>query len=161
MAYCTIQDIRDQTEKLESTTDVPDPMIQKAISGAERDVKAALGSKLTPAEVDNAGNHGSNVIKSLALFKATERTLVRKYGAKRKAEDVSDIDYWKSEYEKLLKKVLGGDIPIDIPDASIASVSKNYPALSGKTTGRKYPRKGIPGFTPSGGSSTYTDDNVT
>ena len=140
---CTAQEIRDQSEKLISTTDVPNVQIEERILNAEGIVKAKLGKLITPDEIDAIGAE-SNVIKNLVMFKATEKTLAKKYGATRKVDEVSDIQYWQKEFKDLLESVLNGDVPIDKPDSSDAagvSIPKSYPKLSGKTNNSKfYPR---------------------
>ena len=164
MAFCTVQEIRDANDKLSSETDVPDSDIEARIAAAERKVKADLGKVISPDEIDAIGAE-SNVIRELTIAKTAERTLVKKFGAKRKADDVSDIEYFRKEYKDLLDQVLKGEVPIDIPDTSGAAdvtVVKNYPKLSGaskhKKSTRKYPRKGVPDFYPDGVQTDYTDD---
>lgn len=161
MPFCSIQEIRDANDKLSSTNDVPNTEISNRIASAERKVKADLGKLLSAEEIDAIGAD-SNVIRELTINKAAERTLVKKFGAKRKADDVSDIEYFRKEYEALLKKVLDGDVVIDIPDTSDAeavTVTKKYPKLSGSTRNKQfYPRKGVPGFQEEGQNDDYVDD---
>jgi len=117
-----------------------------------------LKTVLSPEEIDEIGGD-SNIIKALTLMKAVEKTLVKKFGAKRKLEDTNDIIYYRNEYKDLLNRILNGEVPIDIPDDSEATVVKSYPKLSGASgNSRFYPRKGIPGFFEDGVTTDYVDD---
>jgi hypothetical protein len=161
MAYCTIQEIRDSNDKLADANDVTPADIDFAIATAQRIVKTKLGKLMSPDEIDAIGAE-SNAIRSLTISKAVEKALVKKFGAKRKEGESSDVDYLKKEFKDLLDAILDGEIPIDIPDTSggeSVSVTKRYPKLSGQARNKKmYPRKGVPDFFPDGVSTSYVDD---
>ena len=158
MPYCTIQEVRDNSDKLEKVIDVPDPKITKAINASERIVKVDLSSLMSAIEIDEIGGN-SNVIKTLTNYKATETILATLYGTTRKVDEVSDIQYWQKKYKDLLASILAGTTPIDIPDGSAATTAKDYPATSSGNK-RFYPRKGVAGVYPDGVTDSYVDDRI-
>jgi len=161
MAFCTIEEIREQNDNLQTAIDVPDTKIGTSLVHARRIVKTDVMSLLSPSEfdsIDDLIDSTSNTLKTLMIYKSTEFSLVSLYGPSRKVDEVSDIQYYQKAYKDLLNKIFSGDVIIDIPEElTTASVSPDYP----KTTANNkkfYPRKGVPGFFPNGVATSYKDD---
>jgi hypothetical protein len=163
MAFCTVEEIRAQNDKLASAVDIPDEKIETSITHAKRIVKTDIISILSPSEfdaIDGLETSTSNVIKTLVIYKSAEFTIVALYGSSRKIDEVSDVQYFQKLYKDLLKKIMSGEIEIDIPDElTTATIAKDYPTIGLRSNNTKfYPRKGVPGFYPDGVEESYKDD---
>lgn len=160
MSFCEISDVRNEDKKFNNTADVTDKTITHRISRAEEVVKVDLSSIISESELDTIGSN-SKALKSLAIYKAVELTLVIYYGAGRKIDELTDVNYYQSQYNKLLKKVISGEIPIKTEEEDYSP--KDYPSLDSGANKKFYIRKGVPGFLPEGEDqygATYVDDTV-
>ena len=139
--YCTAQEVRDTNDKIRLTADISDAIINGRIVLADKIVVSDLSRLYTEAELDAMT---STTLNLLSLYKSAELTLVKLFGAKRQADEVSDIQYWQTKYDRLLaavliRKVLLDDAPIDYPVST--------------TRLKIFPRKGLPGI-----EEGYEDD---
>lgn len=160
MAYCTVTEVRNEDKKFAKVEDVTEETITHRIARAEEVIKVDLSSVISETELDTI-SATSKAVKSLAIYKAVELALVAYYGAGRKTDELSDVQYYQKEYNNLLAKILNGDIILVTPTGS--SSPKDYPALDGGSNKKFYVRKGVPGFLPEGESQygeTYVDDSV-
>lgn len=160
MALCTIDDVRNEDKKFSNSNDVTDAVITNRISRAEKIIKVDLSSVISESDIVSAGSD-SNALNSLAIFKVVELTLVAYYGAGRKTDELTDVQYFKKEYKDLLNKILHGEVEIQTDTEEYSP--KDYPAADGGSNKKFYIRKGVPDFLPEGEGqygSTYVDDTV-
>jgi len=155
--YCSIAQVRGSSNKLENETDVTDLIITGRITEAESQIKADLSEIISEADLDALGSD-SKVVNLMAIYKAVEKTLIYYYGIYRKANEIGDTDYFAKQYDRLLKKVIEGEISVT-DDTGTDYGAADYPkATSSNYNLKLYPRKGIPGFTPEGADGSYEDD---
>jgi hypothetical protein len=148
MAYCTTTEVRNYDEKLTSTVDVTEAKIAHRIVQAENVVRVDLSTMISAADLNTlmASATPSLTAKLLTIYKSVELVLVSDYGAFRKADEVTDVQYFQKAYNDLLKKLLDGKISI-YQDNTGANAVKNYP--KGTSANLKlYPVKGVEGFVP-------------
>jgi hypothetical protein len=141
--YCTAQEVRDTNDKIRLTADISDAVIEGRITLADKMVVSDLSRIYTEAELDAMT---STTLNLLSLYKSAELTLVKLFGAKRQADEVSDIQYWQTKYDRLLADVLSRKVLLD--DAPI-----NYPVVTPTARIKIFPRKGLPGI-----EEGYEDD---
>lgn len=157
MSYCTVQEIRDSNKKLEPVTEATDPVIESRITESEKRIKVDLSSMFTASELDSISSD-SPVLNLMCIYKAVELTLVNYYGASRKTDEISDIQYYEKQYKYLLNGVKDGTITIE---SSTVSSPNAYPKRTQEGTNlRLYPRKGVSGFIPDGQEDSYVDDGT-
>ena len=140
--FCTIEQVRNSSDKILDVVDVPDETIEGRIEHAEKIIIVNLSRLKSSAELRVLGA-SSTVLNLLAIYKSVELVLTKLYGAARQADQVSDIDYWKKKYNELLGSVLAGDVFLDEGDR----VPVNKPVATPKWYKQKqlFRRKGIPG----------------
>ena len=87
-------------------------------------------------------------INILSQYKTAELCLVYMYGKKRKVEDNSDIEYWRGEYDMLIKSIVDGQVELVDGSDPVVSIS------SGQSTFSNTAKSGIK---PALGSGKYGD----
>jgi hypothetical protein len=160
MAFCTEDQVRSANKKFADKDKILKTTILERISAAEKIVKVDLSSIVSSAEVEELSSN-SDAINILATNKSVELTLVAYYGATRKVDEISDIAYFKKEYQTLLDKILDGKISLSTP--TIDHSPKSYPALGSGSNKKFYVRKGIDSFTAEGETqygNTIVDDSI-
>ena len=124
MALCTKDDVRKLTKKI-NEIDVSDIEVESFISTATNIVYTDLSKIATQAQLESLNN--SLALNLLCAYKTCELILASFYGASRKIDEVSDIQFFQKLYDKLLNNVLNGNVKIFTTGAN-----KNYPALEKK-----------------------------
>lgn len=140
--FTTIDRVRASSSKVELAAEFPDLSVTNRIEEAEDIMIADLSSVANETDLIALGT-GSKVLVRLSTYKAMQISLVRLMGASRRAGTVSDIDYWKKEYDTLLKKVLNGEV--NLTDGTTSESATDYPVFTSGNS-KLYPQKGIPGF---------------
>ena len=158
MIFTTISEVRDSTNKIKDTVDVPDTLIENRIEAAEKKMIADLSGCASKAELEAMGSN-SETLSNLATYKSVELTLVRVLGASRQADTVSDVQYWEKQYSVLLLKVKNGEVEITDGTTSLSPV--NIPvATSNNGNAKMYPEKGVSGFINDGAKTDIVEDRV-
>ncbi len=135
---CTIDDVRKLTKKL-SQEEVTDVEITNYIVMATNIVAVDLSSIIDSTTIQSISD--SLALKLLCSYKTCELLLSAYYGASRKIDEVTDIQFFQKLYDKLLKNILNGNIIVD----GKSTVTKKYPALN-KVSHKLYNIKGVKGF---------------
>ena len=141
--FCTIQDVRNKDSKFEDLNEFSDSFLETQIGEAEYDVIIDLSDFLTEPELINM--IGNKVLRSLSIYKAIINILVNKFSITREAELDTDIKYWKTEYESLLKKIFDGDIKIVVAGDIVTPSA--VPKITGGVT-RIFQDRELQGFLP-------------
>jgi hypothetical protein len=145
MALCTKDDVRKLTKKI-NVTDVADDDIDSFILTATNIVYTDLSKIATQAQLENVSN--SLALNLLCSYKTCELILASFYGAGRKIDEITDIQFFQKLYDKLLNNILNGNVKL----FPIGVVNKNYPALE-KKRAKLYNVKGEKDFFGDGGYS--------
>lgn len=160
MAYCDESQVRNSDKKFEDTANVTTEVIVDRIEMAENIIKVDLSSVISETELDTIAEE-SKVINLMAIYKSVELTLIAYYGASRKTDELTDVQYFQKQYKMLLDKLISGDIQLVSADEDYTP--KDYPSVDSGANKKFYVRKGMDGFSPEGESSygpTYSDDTV-
>ncbi len=136
--FCTIQDVRRLSKKI-SEIDIPDTEITDYIAIAQNVVLVDLSDYASTEQLSSLEN--SLALNLLCTYKTCELLLAAYYGASRKIDEVSDIQFFQKLYDKLLKNILNGNIKIK----ELTSYTKNYPAIDKKRK-KLYNQKGVEQF---------------
>lgn len=159
MAFCTEEQVRNSNKKFSNVDEVLRTVVTERIAQAEKVITMDLSSVISSADLQTIGAN-SEAVNLLAIYKSTELLLVTYYGAGRKIDEVSDISYFKKEYQTLLDRVLKGDIKLSVNSTDYSP--KSYPSLDHGINKKFYVRKGVVGFTPDGENfygQTYVDED--
>lgn len=95
--------------------------VQDRIDHADDDIVMDLEKYIDFSQVPSAGYTDSNFPKwlnHLSQYKSCIHMLVKLHGAKRAADEVSDIQYWEKEYDKLFEKVTKNRTEAVLPDGT-------------------------------------------
>jgi hypothetical protein len=160
MAYCTEAQVRNSDRKLIKTEDVIPDVVLDRISQAEKIIKVDLSPIIDGVTLDGIGAT-SDLLNLLATLKAVELCLVAYYGVSRKVDELTDVQYFKKEYEKFRDKTLDGTLKLVA--GAVDYTPKDYPSLDGGSNKKFYVRKGVSGFINEGEAfygQTYVDDSV-
>lgn len=125
--FCTVDDIRKLTKKL-NDVEVTDEEIEQYITIADKIVMVDLTPIIDMQSLQNITN--GLALNLLSSYKTCELMLSAYYGASRKIDEVSDVQFFNKLYEKLLKNIVNGNVKLD--GANI--MTKSYPALEKKRT---------------------------
>lgn len=125
MALCTKDDVRKLTKKI-NVTDVADDDIDSFILTATNIVFTDLSKIATQVQLENVSN--SLALNLLCSYKTCELILASFFGAGRKIDEITDIQFFQKLYDKLLNNILNGNVKL----FPIGVVNKNYPALEKK-----------------------------
>lgn len=160
MAYCDESQVRNADKKFEDVTNVATEVIVDRIEMAEDIIRVDLSSIISETELDSIAED-SKVINLMAIYKSVELTLIAYYGASRKVDELTDVQYFQKQYKNLLDKLINGDI--ELTSGTEDYTPKDYPSADGGRNKKFYVRKGINGFLPDGEQGygdTYVDDTV-
>lgn len=136
--FCTVDDVRKLTKKL-NDVEVTDEEIEDYIELADKIVVVDLSPIISSEKLENVIN--GMALNLLSSYKTCELMLSAYYGASRKIDEVTDIQFFQKLYDKLLKNILNGNIIVD----GVSTVTKKYPALN-KVSHKLYNIKGVKGF---------------
>ncbi len=125
MALCTKDDIRKLTKKI-NVTDVADDDIDSFILTATNIVFTDLSKIATQAQLENVSN--SLALNLLCSYKTCELILASFFGAGRKIDEITDIQFFQKLYDKLLNNILNGNVKL----FQTGVINKNYPTLEKK-----------------------------
>jgi len=125
--FCTVDDIRKLTKKL-NDVEVADEEIEQYIAVAEKVVMVDLSPNIDAEKLQQMTN--SLALNLLSSYKTCELMLSAYYGASRKIDEVSDVQFFQKLYDKLLQNIVNGNVKLD--GANI--MTKSYPALEKKRT---------------------------
>ena len=156
MSYCTEAQVRSENKKLKNTNDVTTEDIEDRIVAAVNQIKIDLSSMVSETDLDSMGAT-NKILNRLCINKAVELSLIQHYGVSGKLDERSDVQYFKKEYDKMIKAIKEGDLTLLKDDEELSP--KGYPKASGATT-KFYNRKGMVGFDgfEESLSTTYVDD---
>lgn len=127
MMFCTIDDVRKLTKKL-NDVEVTDEEIEDYIELADKIVVVDLSPIISSEKLENVTN--GMALNLLSSYKTCELMLSAYYGASRKIDEVSDVQFFQKLYDKLLQNIVNGNVKLD--GANI--MTKSYPALEKKRT---------------------------
>ena len=136
--FCTIQDVRRLSKKI-NEVDISDAEITDFINTAQNIVLVDLSDYAKAEQLLSLDN--SFALNLLWTYKTCELLLASYYGASRKVDEVSDIQFFQKLYNTLLNNILNGNVKI----AEINLQAKSYPALDKKRS-KFYPAKGVEQF---------------
>jgi len=125
--FCTIQDVRRLSKKI-SEIDIPDTEITDYIATAQNVVLVDLSDYASTEQLSSLEN--SLALNLLCTYKTCELLLAAYYGASRKIDEVSDVQFFNKLYEKLLKNIVNGNVKLD----GVNITTKSYPAIERKRT---------------------------
>lgn len=145
MALCTKDDVRKLTKKI-NVTDVADTDIDSFILTATNIVFTDLSKIATQSQLENVSN--SLALNLLCSYKTCELILASFFGAGRKIDEITDIQFFQKLYDKLLNNILNGNVKL----FQAGVINKNYPALE-KKRAKLYNVKGEKDFFGDGGYS--------
>jgi len=123
--FCTVEDIRKLTKKL-NDVEVTDEEIEQYITIADKIVMVDLTPIIDMQSLQNITN--GLALNLLSSYKTCELMLSAYYGASRKIDEVSDVQFFNKLYEKLLQNIVNGNVKLD--GANI--LYKSYPAIERK-----------------------------
>lgn len=136
MAYSTVAQLRNNVTKADSS-EITDPNVDDRIAEADKEVEQDLANwidfTLVPAIGDSPAT--PDFINKLSQYKTAELVLIKLFGAKRAADEVSDIQYWEKKYSNpdpasgetigLLERITAGGIPLELSDGTDISKTSN------------------------------------
>jgi len=125
--FCTVEDIRKLTKKL-NDVEVTDEEIEQYITIADKIVMVDLTPIIDMQSLQNITN--GLALNLLSSYKTCELMLSAYYGASRKIDEVSDVQFFNKLYEKLLKNIVNGNVKLD----GVNITTKSYPAIERKRT---------------------------
>lgn len=125
--FCTVEDIRKLTKKL-NDIEITDDEIEQYIAVAEKIVMVDLSPIIDADKLQQVTN--GLALNLLTSYKTCELMLSAYYGASRKIDEVSDVQFFQKLYDKLLQNIVNGNVKLD--GANI--MTKSYPALEKKRT---------------------------
>ena len=125
MAYSTIAQFRANVS-VGTVASITDAIVTDRIALADNVVKTDL-AEVTDFDLIVVT---PTFISLLAQYKTAELCLVYMYGRKRKVDENTDVDYWMGEYNKLVEKVLAGDIPLEDGSSPAVSLALNKSTFS-------------------------------
>ena len=118
--YSSVAQLRMNLMKV-SANQLDDPMIIDRIDHADDDIQMDIGKYIDFSLLPTGGYADSNFptfVNHLSQYKTCEHVLAKLFGAKRQADEVSDIQYWTKQYNDLLDKILMNRIPITLKDGT-------------------------------------------
>lgn len=125
--FCTVEDVRKLTKKL-NDVEVTDEEIERYIAVADKIVIVDLSHIVDKQRIQSITN--GLALNLLSSYKTCELMLSAYYGASRKIDEVSDVQFFQKLYDKLLQNIVNGNVKLD--GANI--MTKSYPALEKKRT---------------------------
>ena len=115
MAYSTVLELKNNIQS-NMYHGIADSVIDSRITEADKKIRTDLSSVIDFTEITDTPTGAPEVINILSQYKAAELFLVRMHGGKRDGEGVSDVEYWKRNYNLLIIKIQKGEI--DVSDYS-------------------------------------------
>jgi hypothetical protein len=123
-----------------TTSIIADAVVTSVISQAEAIIKTDFSGLINFTTVDALATT-PYFINLLSRYKTCEKGLVRIYGFKRTTQQITDIDYWKKEYDDLKDAINSGSISIvDISGNSLTSSTATFSNVAKSTS---YPAFGV------------------
>ncbi len=108
MAYSSIAQLR-MNLTLATLARIDDATVTDRIAHSDDDVDMDLGKYVDMTNaIIVAGYATTNFpvwLNHLSQYKTCEHVLIKLYGEKRQGDDVSDIDYWRKQYDGLLDRI--------------------------------------------------------
>lgn len=123
MSYSTIAELRANSSLL-TLGNIADADVTNRITQADNIIESDLSNYIDFTLITTTPKY----INLLSQYKTCELCLVYLYAATRKAEDSSDIEYWKNNYNLLLQKIIDG--AIILTDGSGVSIAKGTSTFS-------------------------------
>jgi len=130
MAYSSVAELRDNVPRI-TVAVMSDILVGARIDAADDTVVADLGNVVDFTLVTDTPAGAPRFINKLSQYKTAELSLVAKFSAKRMNVEITDWQYWQLEYEKLLDKIVAGEI--DLEDVGMAGMSFTSTARDGVT----------------------------
>ena len=126
MAYSTSDQLENNVKLLAKTYENAGDLAERvstAITEADDEVNDDIGNiidiDLIPAIDASPPPITPKYINRLSQYKAAEIALVQMQGARRQKEAAeTDITYWQGRYNKLLNKIMGGEIALELSDGT-------------------------------------------
>ena len=131
--YSSIDECRLMVNKAATVVDIVDADITAVTVLADKKVREDL-SLVYDMDLVDAALATPDPVNELSRFKTNEWVLVKLFGAKRSIEEVSDIQYWVSQYAMKLEQILEGlvdlgDLALDTQNFSSTYKDNVVPAL--------------------------------
>lgn len=123
--FATVEEIRKLTKKL-NEVEITDDEIEQYIAVAEKIVMVDLSPIIDAEKLQEITN--GLALNLLTSYKTCEIMLSAYYGASRKIDEVSDVQFFNKLYYKLLQNIINGNVKLD--GANI--VNKSYPSIERK-----------------------------
>lgn len=155
MSFSTIAEFRLNIPSI-VTDDYSDDDVTLQIAQADKILKEDVGNFINVSLIPATGASPTTpfYVNRLSQYKVAELVLIALHGASRKAEDVSDIQYWQKQYSNpdpatgemfgLLEKIFSGSISLVLSDGTDIS-----------TGGKKFVRDAKPGIEPALGLGEF------
>lgn len=125
MAYSNITQLRFNVPRI-TVTVMGDVAVTDRIDIADDKVEVDLGNLVDFTLVVDTPAGCPDYINKLSQYKTAEKCLVARFSAKRMAEEITDWQYWQSEYNILLEKILSGMIDLGAVALAGATYSKRF-----------------------------------
>ena len=107
---------------------IVDAVIEEIIDLADAKVREDLSNLVDVALIpDTDPPTCDEYINEMSRFKTNEWVLVKLFGAKRKLEEVTDIDYWAGQYATKLEQIKSGEVDLGdvaLPKGSLSASCK-------------------------------------
>lgn len=111
MAYSTSTQLRANVPRL-NTTVLPDADADLRIDEADKQIRSDLNNIIDFTLVTDTPGGCPVYINKLSQYKTAELSLVRAFSSKRMDVQITDWEYWQTQYKELLNKILNGEINV-------------------------------------------------
>ena len=136
MAYSTETELRNNLSV--ATADrIASIVVTTRIAQADLRIKADLSKIIDFDEIGTT----PTFINLLSQYKTAELCLVYAYGTKRKADEQTDIDYWKKEYNNLIDMINNDEV--ELVDGDGTSISTGHQTFTNTAKNNIEPALGI------------------
>ena len=131
MAYSTNDQLFNNVKAIEKTystgTPTPATFAAERIVEADKVVRVDLSRAVTVSSIPDVTDDPATpeCINLLSQYKAAELSLARMSGTKRKADEYTDLTYWRMLYKELLESILDGKTSTDLSDGTSISTGIN------------------------------------
>ena len=125
MAYSTEAELRANIS-LATTDNISQAVVLDRLDEADTEIKTDLSLIVDFDSIVAT----PTFINKLAQFKTCELCLIYMFGSKRKADDITDVDYWVNKYNKLLAQVVNGEIALEDGSDPAVGISKGQQSFT-------------------------------
>lgn len=119
MVYSTIAEFRGNVS-VGTVSNIADAIVTARITLADKAIESDLGNLIDFSLIVAT----PDFLSLLSQYKVAELCLVYMYGRKRESKEVTDVDYWQGEYDKLKNRVLNGDVTLEDGSTTPVNIAK-------------------------------------